>query len=314
MQSMTAPAIAIQNLKKTYRDRKSGEEKTALHGIDLTIPRGAFFGLLGPNGAGKSTLINILAGTVLKTSGTVNVCGHDLDTATRMAKLSLGIVPQELVLDTFFTVRQALEITAGYYGIPKAKRRTDEIIDAMGLRDKADAPSRRLSGGMRRRLLIGKALVHTPPVLILDEPTAGVDVELRRSLWEYVRQLNAAGTTILLTTHYLEEAEELCDEIAIIHKGAIIKRDRKDTLMRGVDSKEVTFTLETPLEALPAGFEDLQASIRGGALVVKYQPSKAHMNEILLRLQGAGLTIRDISTDEVELEDLFIALTSDKAA
>ncbi|MFM9889170.1 MAG: ABC transporter ATP-binding protein [Rickettsiales bacterium] len=285
-----------------------------MHGIDLTIPRGSFFGLLGPNGAGKSTLINILAGTVLKTSGTVNVCGHDLDSATRAAKMSLGIVPQELVLDTFFTVRQALEITAGYYGIPKDKRRTDEIIDAMGLRDKADQPSRRLSGGMRRRLLIGKALVHTPPVLILDEPTAGVDVELRRSLWEYVRKLNAQGTTILLTTHYLEEAEELCDEIAIIHKGAIIKRDRKDSLMRGVDSKEVTFTLETPLETLPAGFDDLQASLRGGELVVKYQPSKAHMNEILLRLQGAGLTIRDISTDEVELEDLFLALTSDKAA
>ncbi len=311
---MTQPAIRIEQLRKTYRDRKSGEEKTALHGIDLTIPRGSFFGLLGPNGAGKSTLINILAGTVLKTSGTVEVCGHDIATDTRAAKLSLGVVPQELVLDTFFTVRQALEITAGYYGIPKAKRRTDEIIDAMGLRDKADQPSRRLSGGMRRRLLIGKALVHTPPVLILDEPTAGVDVELRRSLWEYVRRLNAQGTTILLTTHYLEEAEELCDEIAIINHGRIIKRDRKDALMRGVDSKEVTFTLEMPLEQLPPGFDDWQASLRNGALAVKYQPSKAHMNDILSRIQAAGLTIRDISTDEVELEDLFIALTSDKAA
>lgn len=307
-------AIRIEQLRKTYRDRKTGEEKTALHGVDLTIPRGSFFGLLGPNGAGKSTLINILAGTVVKSSGTVEVCGHDIDTATRAAKLSLGVVPQELVLDTFFTVRQALEITAGYYGIPKAKRRTDEIIDAMGLRDKADAPSRRLSGGMRRRLLIGKALVHTPPVLILDEPTAGVDVELRRSLWAYVRELNAKGTTILLTTHYLEEAEELCDEIAIIHKGNVIKRDRTDTLMRGVDSKEVTFTLDTPLEKIPGGFDDLQASLKNGALAVKYQPSKAQMNEILSRIAKAGLTIRDISTDEVELEDLFIALTSEQAA
>jgi ABC-2 type transport system ATP-binding protein len=307
---MNEPAIEIKNLTKTYRDRKSGEEKTALHGVDLTIPRGSFFGLLGPNGAGKSTMINIMAGTVLKTGGTVKICGHDLDADVRRAKLSIGIVPQELVLDTFFTVRQALEITAGYYGIPNEKRRTDEIIDAMGLRDKADQPSRRLSGGMRRRLLIGKALVHTPPVLILDEPTAGVDVELRRSLWEYVRKLNAAGTTILLTTHYLEEAEELCDEIAIIHKGRIIKRDSKDALMHGVDSKEVIFTLATPLAQMPSQLTDLQASLKDGKLLVKYQPSKAHMDEILARMQSAGLVIRDISTKEVELEDLFIALTS----
>jgi ABC-2 type transport system ATP-binding protein len=163
---------------------------------------------------------------------------------------------------------------------------------------------------MRRRLLIGKALVHTPPVLILDEPTAGVDVELRRSLWEYVRKLNAAGTTILLTTHYLEEAEELCDEIAIIHKGRIIKRDSKDALMHGVDSKEVIFTLATPLAQMPSQLTDLQASLKDGKLLVKYQPSKAHMDEILARMQSAGLVIRDISTKEVELEDLFIALTS----
>ena len=307
---MTDAAIEITDLKKTYRDRKSGEEKTALHGVNLTIPRGSFFGLLGPNGAGKSTMINIMAGTVLKTSGTVKIHGYDLDNDVRRAKLSIGIVPQELVLDTFFTVRQALEITAGYYGIPKEKRRTDEIIDAMGLRDKADSPSRRLSGGMRRRLLIGKALVHTPPVLILDEPTAGVDVELRRSLWEYVRKLNKAGTTILLTTHYLEEAEELCDEIAIIHKGNIIKRDSKKALMRGVDSKEVVFTLTAPLSEVPPQLADLQASIREDKLVVKYQPSKAAMSEILSRIQSANLTIRDISTQEVELEDLFISLTS----
>ena len=307
---MTDAAIEIKDLKKTYRDRKSGDEKTALYGVDLTIPRGSFFGLLGPNGAGKSTMINIMAGTVVKTSGSVKIMGNDLDTQVRAAKMSIGIVPQELVLDTFFTVRQALEITAGYYGIPKEKRRTDEIIDAMGLRDKADAPSRRLSGGMRRRLLIGKALVHTPPVLILDEPTAGVDVELRRSLWEYVRKLNKAGTTILLTTHYLEEAEELCDEIAIIHKGNIIKRDSKNALMRGVDSKEVFFTLHTPIQDVPSQLADLQASLRDGKLVVKYQPSKAAMSDILARIGSAGLTVDDISTKEVELEDLFISLTS----
>lgn len=311
---MSTPAIRIQGLKKTYRDRKTGAEKVALKGIDLEVPRGSFFGLLGPNGAGKSTLINILAGTVMKSQGTVEINGHDIDRDMRAAKLSIGIVPQELVLDTFFTVRQALEITAGYYGIPKAQRRTDEIIDAMGLRDKADSPSRRLSGGMRRRLLIGKALVHTPPVLILDEPTAGVDVELRRHLWNYVRELNARGTTVLLTTHYLEEAEELCDEIAIIHHGGIIARDRKDALMRGVDSKEVCFTLATPLEAVPASLSDLQASVKNGQLLVKYQPSKAAMGDILARMQAAGLVIRDISTSEVELEDLFVEMTSNNAA
>ncbi|MDX2096094.1 MAG: ABC transporter ATP-binding protein [Alphaproteobacteria bacterium] len=311
---MTDAAIDIQDLRKTYRDRKTGEEKTALHGVNLTIPRGAFFGLLGPNGAGKSTLINILAGTVLKSSGTARICGHDLDTEVRAAKRAIGIVPQELVLDTFFTVRQALEITAGYYGIPQRDRRTDEIIRAMGLADKADQPSRRLSGGMRRRLLIGKALVHTPSVLVLDEPTAGVDVELRRHLWEYVRQLNAAGTTILLTTHYLEEAEELCDEIAIIHQGRIVKRDRKDALMRGVDSKEVTFTLAAPLTDLPPALAELQACLRDGKLVVKYQPSKAAMSDILGRIATAGLIIADLATQEVELEDLFLELTSGKAA
>jgi ABC-2 type transport system ATP-binding protein len=311
---MSNAAIRIQGMKKTYRDRKTGEEKVALHGIDLEIPRGSFFGLLGPNGAGKSTLINILAGTVVKSAGAVEIEGHDIDTDTRAAKMSIGIVPQELVLDTFFTVRQALEITAGYYGIPKTKRRTDDIIEAMGLSDKANVPSRRLSGGMRRRLLIGKALVHTPPVLILDEPTAGVDVELRRQLWAYVRKLNAAGTTVLLTTHYLEEAEELCDEIAIINKGAIIARDRKDALMRGVDSKEVFFTLDKKIADVPEGLRDLQACVRDGGLIVKYQPSKAAMSELLARVAAAGLSIRDLSTHEVELEDLFLALTSENKA
>lgn len=306
---MTA-AIEIKNLTKTYRAKKTGEEKVALKGVDLTIPRGSFFGLLGPNGAGKSTMINIIAGTVLKSGGHVLIDGKDIDTERKAASLSVGIVPQELMLDTFFTVRQALEITAGYYGIPKEKRRTDEIIDAMGLRDKADAPSRRLSGGMRRRLLIGKALVHTPPVLILDEPTAGVDVELRRNLWDYVRKLNKAGTTILLTTHYLEEAEELCDEIAIINHGNIIAHDRTENLMNGVDSKQVCFTFETPLTDLPKGLDDLQAQVNKGKLVVSYQPSQGQMSTILERIQKTGLTIRDISTEEVELEDLFIKLTS----
>ena len=307
---MTDSAIRIQGLKKTYRDRATKAEKVALHGIDLEIPRGSFFGLLGPNGAGKSTIINILAGTVLKSEGTVEIVGADISRQRKRASLNIGIVPQELVLDTFFTVRQALEITAGYYGIPKNERRTDEIIAAMGLSDKADQPSRRLSGGMRRRLLIGKALVHNPPVLVLDEPTAGVDVELRRSLWKYVRELNQRGTTILLTTHYLEEAEELCDEIAIINHGKIIRHEKKDALMRGVDSKKVTFTFATPLAEIPASLAGLDASLTAGKLVVSYQPSKAAMDQILNQVRNTGLVVQDLSTQEVDLEDLFVSLTS----
>ena len=309
---MTA-AIRITDLKKTYRG-KTGEEKIALKGVNLEVPQGAFFGLLGPNGAGKSTLINIMAGLVIKTSGTVEICGHDIDTATRAARQSIGVVPQELVLDTFFTVRQALEITAGYYGIPKAQRRTQEIIEAMGLADKADVPSRRLSGGMRRRLLVGKALVHAPKLLVLDEPTAGVDVELRRQLWEYVKRLNKAGTTILLTTHYLEEAEELCDDIAIIHHGNVIAHDTTEHLMQGVDSKAIILTLSAPLTEVPSALSDLQASIKQGKLVIHYQPSQSQVGDILSRVQGLGLAIRDVSTEEVDLEDLFVRMTSDRAA
>lgn len=301
-------AIQIQQLRKTYRD-KSGEEKEALKGVDLTIPRGSFFGLLGPNGAGKSTLINIMAGLVIKTSGTVEICGHNIDTATRKARLSIGVVPQELVIDTFFTVRQALEINAGYYGIPKEQRRTQEIIDAMGLSDKADINSRRLSGGMRRRLLIGKALVHQPDVLILDEPTAGVDVELREQLWAYVRQLNEAGTTILLTTHYLEEAEELCDEIAIINHGEIIAHDSKENLMKGVDSKELVLTLDKEITEIPPGLSELQTAIDDMRLCIKYQPSKLSFEQIISQVKQSGFAIMDLSTREVDLEDIFRDLT-----
>ena len=305
---MTTPAIEIQNLTKTYRS-KSGAATEALKGISLTVPRGAFFGLLGPNGAGKSTLINILAGLVIKSSGSGKICGYDIVSEPRQARRSIGVVPQELALDTFFTVRQALDITAGYYGIPKAKRRTQEIIEAMGLADKADVPSRRLSGGMRRRLLVGKALVHSPEVLILDEPTAGVDVELRTQLWDYVRALNKGGTTVLLTTHYLEEAEELCDEIAIINHGQIIAYDSKAALMGKLDQKQITFTLTASLSDIPPSLADLSPSLREGKLVVQYQPSRANMDAILTRVREAGLTIKDVSTEEADLEDIFRTLT-----
>jgi len=238
------PAIEITSLVKTYRGSKKRAPKEALKGINLTIPRGSIFGLLGPNGAGKSTLINILAGLVLKTSGTATVWGYEVYDQSRMARSSIGVVPQELNLDAFFTPRELLELQAGLYGVPSHERRTDELLHAVGLSDKADAYARTLSGGMRRRLMVAKAFVHSPPVLVLDEPTAGVDVELRRSLWDYVRQLNAAGTTVLLTTHYLEEAQELCDHIAIINHGELVANDSTKNLLRRIDNKKVTLTVD----------------------------------------------------------------------
>lgn len=308
---MTTPAISIKNLKKTYREGKSGEHKEALKGINLEIPRGAFFALLGPNGAGKSTTINIMAGLTLKSSGSVEICGYDIDTQMRQARCSIGVVPQELVLDTFFTVREALDIHAGYYGVPKAQRRTQAIIDAMGLTDKADVPSRRLSGGMKRRLLIAKALVHNPPVLVLDEPTAGVDVELRQQLWTYVKSLNASGTTILLTTHYLEEAEELCDTIAIINHGELIACDKKQNLMRGLDSKQLMIDPAAPIGTLPPSLAALGAQLgKDGQLIVPYKPSVTKVSDILSQIFSTGISIRDVTTQQADLEDIFRHLTS----
>lgn len=308
-------AIEIRQLQKTYVDGKKNQHKIALKGIDLTVPRGAFFGLLGPNGAGKSTMINILAGLVRKTSGEARICGFDIEKDMRQARVSLGVVPQELVLDTFFTVRQALDIHAGYYGVPKEKRRTQEILDAMGLSDKADIHSRRLSGGMRRRLLIAKALVHTPPVLILDEPTAGVDVELRTQLWDYVRKLNKAGTTVLLTTHYLEEAEALCDEIAVINHGEVVACDKKSNLLRSFDSKQLVITPAQKLANVPPQLQQYSAHLDDeGRLLISYKPSKAAIGDILDMVKSAGVTVQDISTKEADLEDIFIHLTTSKAA
>ncbi len=303
-------AISIQDLKKTYREGKTKQHKEALKGITLDIPRGSFFGLLGPNGAGKSTLINIMAGLTNKTSGSVAICGHDIDKEMRAARRSIGVVPQELVLDTFFTVREALEIHAGYYGVPRDKRRTTQIIEAMGLADKADSHARRLSGGMRRRLLIAKALVHSPAVLVLDEPTAGVDVELRTQLWEYVKKLNKEGTTILLTTHYLEEAEELCDQIAIINHGTLIANESKQSLMRRIDSKQLILKLAAPLRAIPLALEQLGATATPeGDLTISYKPSQANMEEILNKVRSSNIMIRDLVTHEADLEDIFRHLT-----
>jgi ABC-2 type transport system ATP-binding protein len=281
----------------------------ALKGIDLCVPRGSFFGLLGPNGAGKSTFINVLAGLVLKTSGTVSVWGHDIDKEPRRARASIGVVPQELNLDPFFTPSEVLEFQAGLYGVPKRERRTREILEAMHLSAQGDAYARTLSGGMRRRLLIGKALVHNPPVVILDEPTAGVDIELRHQLWDYMRRLNAQGTTIVLTTHYLEEAEELCDRIAIIDKGEVVACDTTPALVQRIDEKTLLVTPETPLAGVPAGLDDFRPDLRpSGALALHYRPSEVGIETMLARVRACGIAIRDLSTIESDLEDIFVQL------
>ena len=300
------PAIETIGLGKTY----AGAAHAALLDVSLAVPRGAFFGLLGPNGAGKSSLINILAGLVVKTSGTARVWGHDIETEMRSARAAIGVVPQELNIDPFFTPRELLELQAGLYGVPRNKRRTDAILAAVGLSAQANAYARTLSGGMRRRLLVAKALVHSPPVLVLDEPTAGVDVELRRQLWDYVRGLNAQGTTILLTTHYLEEAEALCNTIAIINHGRLIACEAKESLLRRLDSKEMAVTLDHPLAGLPDALKKFHVEHPSPArLLFRYPPSRVDGGAILAAVQEAGLVIRDVTTRESDLEDIFLKLT-----
>src|SRR5215475_5369676 len=250
---MTLPdyAIEIEGLRKTYAGTRTMAPKEALKGIDLKVRRGSIFGLLGPNGAGKSTTINILAGVTNKTAGNVKIWGRDIDKQPRDARAAIGVVPQELAVDVFFTPREALEVQAGFYGVPKSERRTDALLAAMGLSDKANAYVRALSGGMKRRVMVAKAMVHSPPVLILDEPTAGVDVELRRQLWEYVVGLNQQGVTIVLTTHYLEEAEELCDIIAIMNHGEVVACDTTAQLLTHLDTRTVVILPGEPLASPP---------------------------------------------------------------
>lgn len=304
-------AIEIRNLHKTYIDGKKKQHKVALKDINLDIPQGSFFALLGPNGAGKSTMINIMAGLTHKTSGSVSICGYDTEKQMRGARMSIGVVPQELVLDTFFTVREALDIHAGYYGVPKSKRLTQEIIDALGLSDKADIGSRRLSGGMRRRLLVAKALVHQPRVLILDEPTAGVDVELRTQLWDYVKALNKAGTTVLLTTHYLDEAEQLCDTIAVINHGEVVVCEQKSAMLKRFDCKQLVITTAETISEIPEKIKQWQVEIDvEGKLVIDYKPSKDSIQDILNAVSEAGLLVRDLTTREPNLEDVFLQLTN----
>ena len=302
-------AIEARGLRKVFPASKTTPEKVAIAGLDLMIPRGSIFGLLGPNGAGKSTFINILAGICRKTSGQVKIWGRDIDTDPRDARAAIGVVPQEITVDVFFTPRESLEVQAGFYGVPPRERRTDELLGALGLSDKAKAYVRQLSGGMKRRLMVAKAMVHNPPVLILDEPTAGVDVELRRQLWAYVEELNHLGVTIVLTTHYLQEAEELCDTIAIMNRGAVVACESKDTLLRRMDTRTVVVTPEQPLAGAPQ-LGPFETKLRAdGNLAVGFKTSESGVEAVLSAVRAAGIHIKDLATENPDLEDVFMSLT-----
>ncbi|QDP19510.1 ABC transporter ATP-binding protein [Sphingomonas xanthus] len=313
MSSADQPAIRITDLAKTYES--AGQRKRALDGVTFDVPRGQIFGLLGPNGAGKSTLINILAGLVVKSSGSAEIWGFDIDRHPRNAKRSIGIVPQEILFDPFFTPREALEIQAGLYGVPKPERITDALLDAVRLTDKAHAYARTLSGGMKRRLLVAKAMVHSPPILVLDEPTAGVDIELRQQLWDYVRGLNRQGVTVVLTTHYLEEAEELCDRIAIINHGRLIANEPTRALIAKAQDKAVVVEVDRDLDSAPGNecFEKIELT-GPRTLEIIYHKDKVNAGEVLAALQRAGLGIVDVSTRDPDLEDVFLSLTREVAA
>lgn len=305
----TDAAIEARGLRKVYAGTKKSPPKEALNGIDLTVPRGSVFGLLGPNGAGKSTFINILAGLVNKTSGDVSIWGFDIDKNPRQSRAAIGVVPQEISTDVFFTPRESLEIQAGLYGVPKAQRRSMEILRSLGLEDKAESYTRMLSGGMKRRLLVAKAMVHSPPVLILDEPTAGVDIELRKQLWEQVMRLHDQGVTVILTTHYLEEAQELCDTIGIIHRGEVATVKPKDELIASLDRKALMIVPEDDLAAPPRLPDGASGQMRDGRLYVDYRPSETRVADILSAVNDAGVQVKDLSTVEADLEDVFLELT-----
>lgn len=306
---MSQNAIEIRGLKKTYAGSRGAAPKQALNGVDLDIPAGSVFGLLGPNGAGKSTLINILAGLVIKTAGQVTIWGFDQDVNPRQSRASIGVMPQELNLDPFFAPRAALEVQAGLYGVPKSQRRSDEILRLVGLEDKAEAYARTLSGGMRRRLLLAKALVHHPHILVLDEPTAGVDIELRQMLWENVRQLNQQGMTVILTTHYLEEAEEMCDEIAIINSGEVVARDSTANLLDRLDTKTMIIHPDQEVTTLPDA-PGIEVEPRAdGSLALTYHSDNTPAEAVLEAVRNASIRIRDVKTEQADLQDVFLELT-----
>jgi ABC-2 type transport system ATP-binding protein len=308
------PAISIRDLQKTYAGIKGEPGKQALKGVSFDVPQGEVFGLLGPNGAGKSTLINILAGLVTKSGGAAEIWGFDIDASPRNAKRSIGIVPQEIVFDPFFTPYEVLENQAGFYGVPKAERRSAQLLEAVRLADKRNAYARTLSGGMKRRLLIAKAMVHSPPILVLDEPTAGVDVELRRQLWELVTELNQQGVTIVLTTHYLEEAEQLCDRIAIINHGELIANKPTKDLVGMAREKIVRVSVDKDLGGpiMEPGFAKAEV-LEPRTLEITYNRDAMSAGQVLALVQQHGYGIEDVTTREADLEDVFVQLTATPA-
>ena len=301
-------ALKVEKLTKIYSEKSSNKIK-ALNNLNLEVKEGEIFGLLGPNGAGKTTFLNILAGTVIKNSGSVNVWGYDLDQNPRQVRSSIGIVPQEVNLDPFFNPKSLLELQAGLYGIPKKDRITDIILKLVSLEKQANSYARSLSGGMKRRLLIAKAMVHRPPILVLDEPTAGVDVQLRRDLWNNVKALNRQGVTIILTTHLMYEAEEMCNKIAIINKGNLIKLDTTENLLDSIKTKKIIFKVKKIQKINPENLNGIKFSYNSNnEITVLYERKKHKIDEIINKIKSAGMEIYDISTDEGNLEDVFIDL------
>ncbi len=302
-------ALKVEKLTKIY-SKKTSKEIRALNNLNLEVKEGEIFGLLGPNGAGKTTFLNILAGTVIKDSGKVNVWGHDLDQNPRQVRSSIGIVPQEVNLDAFFSPKKLLELQAGLYGIPKKERITQTILKLVSLEKQSNAYARSLSGGMKRRLLIAKAMVHRPPILVLDEPTAGVDVELRRNLWNNVRDLNKQGVTIILTTHLMYEAEEMCNRIAIINKGNLVTLDTTENLLDRIKNKKIIFKVNKVIQINSKDLNGMKfSSISNNQITVLYERKKHKIDEIINKVKKTGMEIHDISTDEGNLEDVFINLT-----
>ena len=303
-------ALAVENLTKVYSSPKTKKHNKALNELSFEVRQGEVFGLLGPNGAGKTTFLSILGGTVIKTSGKVNVWGFDLDQNPRQVRASVGIVPQEVNLDAFFSPKKLLELQAGLYGISKENRITDLILKMVSLQDKANAYSRSLSGGMKRRLLIAKAMVHQPPILILDEPTAGVDVELRNNLWENVKALNKEGVTIILTTHYLIEAQEMCDRIAIINKGNLVALDTTEKLLDRIKTKKINFKVKNIELNKNLMMKDINFKINSeNSILVTYEKNSLDFGEIINYLNENNIKIEDISTEDGDLEDVFVQLT-----
>ena len=301
-------ALKVEKLSKIY-SKKTPQEIKALDNLNLEVKEGEIFGLLGPNGAGKTTFLNILAGTVIKNSGSVNVWGFDLDKNPREVRASIGIVPQEVNLDAFFSPKKILELQAGLYGIPKKERITDAILRIVSLEKQADSYARSLSGGMKRRLLIAKAMVHRPPILVLDEPTAGVDVTLRQNLWNNVRALNKQGVTIILTTHLMYEAEEMCHRIAIINKGNLVKIDTTKNLLDSIKTKKIIFKVEKTKEVNQNDLNGIRFSYNKNEITAIYERKKHKIDEIISKIKNSGMEINDISTDDGNLEDVFIDLT-----